>query len=91
MEGDTVWVSGACRWGWKIVSSQVPHGYYLDPEGALRRDRRRTPERRSPADAYAGEDRRNRHRREGDREDLDQEHHDMIEEALEDFAAEHER
>ncbi|MDK1021020.1 MAG: hypothetical protein QGD90_05235 [Candidatus Hydrogenedentes bacterium] len=73
------------------MSSQIPRGYYEDSEGALRRDRRHSSERRSPAGSYPGEDRRNKQRRKGDQGDLEREHHEMIEEALEEFAAEHER
>ncbi len=73
------------------MSSQIPRGYFVDSEGALRRDRRRSSERRSPAGSYPGEDRRNQQRRDGDRGNLEREHHEMIEEALEEFAAEHER
>ncbi len=86
-----VWVFGAFRWGWKIVSNLVPRGYYVDASGALKRERRRNSERRSPAAVHGGEDRRNRMRRKSDRPDLEQEHHEMIEEALSEFAAEHER
>lgn len=73
------------------MSSQVPRGYYVDAEGALRRDRRRSSERRDPVEAFSGEDRRNKHRRRGDRVNLKREHHEMIEDALEEFVTEHER
>lgn len=73
------------------MSSQVPRGYYVDAEGALRRDRRRSSERRDPVEAFSGEDRRNKQRRKGDRVNLDREHHEMIQDALEEFAMEHER
>ena len=72
------------------MSSQVPRGYYVDNEGALRRDRRRSSERRSPLEAFRGEERRNKQRRKGDRVNLEREHHEMIAEALEEFATEHE-
>ena len=89
-EGETVEVSGAFRWGWKIVSNRVPRGYYVDPSGALKRDRRRSSERRSLAEAVHGEERRNKMRRQSDRLDLEREHQEMIEDALSEFAAEHE-
>lgn len=91
MEGDTVWVSGAFRWGWKPVSNRVPRGYYVDPSGALKRERRGSSERRNPGAVHAGEERRNKMRRQSDRLDLEREHHEMIEDALSEFAAEHKR
>ncbi len=61
----------------------------MDPSGALKRDRRGSSERRNAADAHAGEDRRNKMRRKTDRIDVEREHHDMIEDALEEFAEQH--
>ena len=62
----------------------------MDPLGALKRERRGSSERRRPADAYHGEERRNMMRRQSDRLDLEREHDEMIEDALSEFAAEHE-
>ena len=73
------------------MSRQIPRGFYVDAEGALRRERRRSSERRGPEGSYPGEDRRNRQRRKSDLGNIEREHHEMIEEALEEFAAEHER
>lgn len=61
----------------------------MDPSGALKRDRRGNAERRSPREAHSGEDRRNRMRRKTDRIDVEREHHDLIEDALEEFAEQH--
>lgn len=62
----------------------------MDPSGALKRERRRNSDRRSTAGVNPAEDRRNKLRRASDRLDLDREHHEMIEDALEEFVAEHE-
>ena len=72
------------------MSNHVTRGYYVDPSGALKRDRRGTSERRSPVGAHSGEDRRNKMRRKTDRIDIEREHHDMIEDALKEFAEQHE-
>ena len=77
--------------GVKTVSNRVPRGYYVDPSGALKRERRRSSDRRSPGGVKSVEDRRNKMRRASDRLDLDREHHEMIEDALEEFVAEHQR
>ena len=73
------------------MSNQVPRGYYVDPLGALKRERRGSSERRVPAEAYRGEERRNKMRRQSDLPDLEREHDEMIEDALSEFAAEHGR
>ncbi len=71
------------------MSGQVPAGYYRDAEGSLKHDRRKVDRRRGPrADADA--ERRGFSRRAADREFIEREHHSMIEEALTEFAAEHE-
>lgn len=76
--------------GVNTVSNRIPRGYYLDPSGALKRERRRSSDRRGPAGLYPDEDRRNKMRRASDRLDLDHEHQEMIDDALEAFVAEHE-
>ena len=73
------------------MSNRIPRGYYVDPTGALKRERRGSSERRNPADAYRGEERRNKMRRQSDLPDLEREHEEMIEDALSEFAAEHRR
>lgn len=73
------------------MSELVPEGYYRDHHGNLHKDRRDTKQDRravSGTDTNDG-DRRNRMRRQSDLENLDREHHTMIEDALEDFAANH--
>jgi hypothetical protein len=71
------------------MSGHVPSGFYLSAEGTLMRDRRLVERRHSPrGDAEA--DRRGFSRRAADREIVEREHHSMIEEALAEFAAEHE-
>ena len=62
--------------------NRVPRGYYVDPSGALKRERRGSSERRVPAEAYRGEERRNRMRRQSDLPDLDREHDELIADAL---------
>jgi len=73
------------------VPDLVPEGYYRDHHGNLHKDRRQTVENRrvSRSEDTADGDRRNQLRRQCDRENLDREHHSMIEDALEDFAANH--
>jgi len=71
------------------VSKHVPRGYFVDPSGALKRDRRGSSERRGAVGLHSGEDRRNKMRRKTDRIDVEREHHDMIEDALEEFAEQH--
>ena len=71
------------------MSGHVPSGYYRSAEGAVMRDRRVADRRGSPRnDAEA--DRRGFSRRAADRAIVEREHHSMIEEALAEFAAEHE-
>lgn len=72
------------------MSDQVPPGYYRDQQGKLRKDRRRTGDRRKASAAVGESDRRAGIRRQADRSLIEREHHQMIEDALEEFAAEHE-
>jgi len=71
------------------MSGQVPEGFYRDGEGGLKHDRRKT-ERRRGSRAEADSERRGFSRRAADRDFVEREHHSMIEEALSEFAAEHE-
>ncbi len=71
------------------MSGQVPSGFYRSIEGALMRDRRVGDRRHIPR-GDADSDRRGFSRRAADREIVEREHHSMIEEALAEFAAEHE-
>ncbi len=71
------------------MSGHVPAGFFEDAEGEFKRDRRKVERRRGPrADGDA--ERRGVSRRAQDREFVEREHHSMIEEALTEFAAEHE-
>jgi len=65
-------------------------GYYRDKYGRWQKDRRSGNDRRTLQNAYPIEhERRTMFRRKADRETLDKDHREMIEEALEDFAEEH--
>ena len=72
------------------MSEHVPTGYYRDGEGQLKRERRHHDDRRAVARNTADGDRRHHPRRAADREFVEREHHAMIEEALAQFAEEHE-
>jgi len=71
------------------MSGQVPEGFYRDAEGKFKQDRRKVERRRGPR-ADGEFERRGVSRRAADREFTEREHHSMIEEALSEFAAEHE-
>jgi hypothetical protein len=73
------------------MSDHAPAGYYRDKDGSLKRERRQRNDRRgtNPRAAADG-DRRRQPRRAADREFIEREHHTMIEEALAEFAEEHE-
>lgn len=67
-------------------------GHYRDHEGNWQKDRRSGTDRRATVTArQADERRRNAGRRKADLEFQEREHREMIEEALADFAEEHER
>lgn len=70
--------------------TDVPKGFYLDVDGNLQPDRRKTPDRRRGANrGMRQHDLRKFFRRKADRELFEKDHKAMIEEALEDFAEEH--
>lgn len=71
------------------MSGQVPEGFYRDAEGTIKHERRKVERRRGPR-ADADTERRGISRRAADRDFVEREHHSMIEEALTEFAAEHE-
>jgi len=73
------------------VTNEIPTGFYQDASGNLKRDRRVKTDRRGPADAWDGVDRRQEGRRHTDYAATEREHDRMIEDALEEFAAEHPR
>jgi hypothetical protein len=73
------------------VPNSIPEGFFKDNDGNLQQERRgKSQERRLNRKEVADGDRRNRMRRVSDEAFLEKEHHQQIEEALEDFAEEHE-
>ena len=66
-------------------------GFFKNASGDWREDRRKGPDRRKRTIAFEHEDRRKGSRRHADLEIAEREHKEMIEEALEEFAAEHEQ
>jgi len=74
-----------------VVEEEVRPGFYKDSEGRWRPDRRANDERRGRAGSFPHHDRRLHYRRKTDREIMEREARMQIEEALEDFAAEHEK
>lgn len=73
------------------VSDEHRPGYYLDANGEWQRDRRVAPDRRKAHLAFPHHDRRLAGRRKADHEFVERDHREMIEDALADFAADHER
>lgn len=72
------------------MSDELHPGYYRDAAGNWQEDRREAFERRSLARlAVLGHERRKYFRRQADRELLQKDHKIEIEEALEDFAEDH--
>lgn len=69
----------------------IPEGFFKDEAGELQQDRRvKRQDRRSDRKDFSDGDRRNRQRRVSDEAMLEREHHKQIEDALEDFAEDHE-
>jgi hypothetical protein len=73
-----------------MLEEETRPGYYKDKYGNWQKDRRRTPDRRKKHIPISHHDRRRMGRRKADREILERDTREMIEEALTDFAAEHE-
>lgn len=72
------------------MSKHIPEGCYQDKSGEIRPDRRaKGKDRRNRGSDFDG-DRRNMMRRKSDIEFLKREHEREIEDALDDFADEHE-
>jgi hypothetical protein len=71
------------------VSEEIPEGFYRDHQGDLQRDRRKKADRRANRPSNTDEERRNKLRRHTDEVITEREHHQMIEDALEEFAADH--
>ena len=78
--------------GEALVAEEKRPGYYKDEHGNWQKDRRKTPDRRrAPNHDFPHHDRRTHLRRKADREALERDHKEMIEDALEDFIEQHER
>ena len=72
------------------MTEEIREGYYKDRYGRWQRDRRTGPDRRGKAGGFPLEhERRKLFRRKMDREILEKDHRNMIDDALEDFAEEH--
>ena len=71
-----------------MSDEEIPRGQYRDKYGRLQKERRAGADRRHGGE-FEGNERRKMLRRKADREVLDRAHREMIEEALDDFAAEH--
>lgn len=69
--------------------AEFREGYYKDKYGEWQADRRSSKDRRSGKSHLLDHERRKHFRRKVDRELLNKDHRAMIEDALEDFAAEH--
>ena len=72
------------------VMSEIRPGYYQDQNGVWQVDRRKTGDRRGLRKELHHRDRRQMSRRKADQEFLERDQREMIEDALNDFAAEHE-
>lgn len=68
---------------------EIREGYYKDKYGRWQQDRRGGGDRRGSKAFPLAHERRKMFRRKADREQLEKDHHIMIEEALGDFAEEH--
>lgn len=74
------------------MSDEHRPGYYKDKSGKWQKDRRKAPERRQGGGSvFTHHDRRTLKRRKADQEALERETKSQIQEALEEFASEHER
>lgn len=73
------------------MSGEHRPGFYLDSNGVWQQDRRITPDRRRGHTTFPHHDRRLLGRRKADREFIERDHREMIEDALESFVAEHEQ
>lgn len=72
------------------VSKTIPSGFYLDASGELKKDRRQNQDRRDASVSWDGTERRDADRRQSDYAATAREHDRMIEDALGEFAAQHE-
>ena len=76
--------------GDKAVTEELREGYYKDSAGNWQPDRRSGVDRRAIGDSAFFHERRGQFRRQVDRERFEKDHKQMIEDALCDFAQEHE-
>ena len=73
-----------------MMQDEVREGHYRDKYGRWQGERRSGVDRREARGDYAAEqERRRMFRRKADRELLEKDHQAQIDEALDDFAAEH--
>ena len=73
------------------MSKRIPEGFYRDLDGELKPDRRKVAKERRVRTSSMDGDRRNMQRRKSDIKFAQREHEREIEEALEDFAEEHDQ
>lgn len=71
------------------MDNEIRPGYYMDANGEWQKDRRVTPDRRRLFQVFPHHDRRLLGRRKADHEFIERDHREMIVDALEEFAAEH--
>lgn len=71
------------------MSEEIRPGFYKDRYGNWQADRRMADDRRSLGKSHNGHDRRKMFRRKVDRELLKFDHQNMIADALEEFAEQH--
>lgn len=73
------------------MSKPIPDGYYQDKQGELKPDRRKKQKDRRIRSSDFDDDRRNKMRRKSDAQFLKREHKREIEDALEEFAEDHDQ
>jgi hypothetical protein len=72
-----------------VVTEEIKPGHFKDTNGEWQEERRSGRDRRSATMEFPHRDRRTMGRRKADMEFLERDTRQQIEEALEDFAAEH--
>jgi len=72
-----------------MPDEEVRPGFFRDKYGRWHKDRRQVPDRRALRKELHHRDRRQMLRRKADREFLERDHRERIDDALDDFAAEH--
>ena len=71
------------------MDSEHRPGYYKDHHGVWQRDRRLVDRRKNEGESAHKDRRANYGRRKSDEQTLERDHREMIQEALEEFEAEH--